>query len=235
MHMQYACTAATERNARCRHWVGDQRAKVFCSLHQQRKDAGEAVEIAPKPDVALYKFNLNGKWRDKLLELGVPEKDPDFGAKEAKHVAHAQQFGREAYAIRKEVADSGVPVFGKEGIQNVSLYETLQDLLAEYEVVDIHIRPRRDGTRWISVLVINFSHGGRSISNQPALDTTLEFLSSSCWGFCHVWANPPQDDGRIVHTINSSHREVDKQPELVLRLNGGLWSTEPYVEPELDY
>ena len=225
----YACTAATEQNARCRHWAEDGDQDDFCSLHADQRDAGKPVKKAEMPNTVLYKFNLNKTWRERLLALGVPEKQPNFEAKEAEHVAHAQQYGREAYAIRKNVADSGVPVFGKEGIQSVSLYETLQDLLAEYEVVDIHIRPRRDGTRWISVLVINFSHGGRSISNQPALDETLEFLSSSCWGYCHVWANPPQDDGRVIHTINSSHREEEKQPERILRLANGLWACEKVI------
>jgi len=228
--MQYACTAATERNARCRRDSLSCDKDLFCQQHASMRDAGQTVSKATAPDTVLYKFNVNGRWRQMLVDLGVPENNPDFEAKEAKHVAHAKEYGREAYAIRKDVADSGVPVFGVSGLCNVSLYETLQDLLAEYEVVDIHLRPRRDGSKVMHVLVISFSHGGRSISSQPALDETLEFLSSSCWGHCHVWANPPQEDGRLVATVNTSHREENKQPEQVLRLGKGLWAIEPFGE-----
>lgn len=217
----YACKAATERGARCRNWAEGENG--FCSFHKGRKD----VEIAPRPDTVLYKFNLNESWSKKLLALGVPEKHPDFEAKEHKHIQHAQQYDRDAFRYRKDVADSGVPVFGKDGLRNVSMYEVLKELAAVYEVVDIHIRPRRDGNRWMNVLVVSFSHGEKFISSDNAFQELLSFLSSSCWGYVHVWANPPQEDGRVIHTVNSSHREERKQPDLVLRLADGLWATEP--------
>ena len=224
----YACKAATKQRARCRYWAEGENG--FCSPHERRREAGEMVETAPRPDTVLYKFNLNKTWTERLTRLGVPIKEQDFVAKEAMHVAHAEKHGRGAYVIRKNVADSGVPVFGEEGLVNVSLYEVLKELVDEYEIVDIHIQPRRDRNRQMNVLVVSFSHGENAVTNTEALQELLDFLSSSCWGYCHVWANPPQDDGKVVHTVNSSHRKENKQPERILRFDEGLWAEEEKAE-----
>ena len=230
--MSYACTAATERGARCRN-IAEPHGAWMCTQHNSLLAEGKDVLKAPLADTVLFKFNLNNRWRDKLLTLGVPMKARDVEAEEAKHVAHAEAFDREAYRYR-DVADSGVPIFGKEGLQNVSLYEMLQELVTTYEVVDIHIKERRDGAKWMSVLVISFSHGQQAERNTEAFQELLSFLASSCWGYVHVWANPPQEDGRIIHTVNSSHREQDKTPELALHLAGGLWSSKPYAPPKAE-
>jgi len=222
--MSYACTAKIASGARCRNFVmndGDR----FCSQHS----AMPRVEAISQPDTVLYKFNLNETWRKKMVALGVPVKEPNFQQKEQKHVEHAEQHGREAFRFRKDVADSGVPVFGPKGVQSVSLYEVLQELLEIYEVVDVHIRPRRDGNRFMSVLVVSFSHGEKACSNTKAFQELLDFLSSSCWGYTHVWANPPQEDGRVVNTINSSHREEGKKATNVLRFDEGRWSVDEKV------
>jgi hypothetical protein len=187
----------------------------------QHKDA----ERAPRPDVVLYKFNINDRWRDRFMALGIKEKTRDVQADTAKHEAHAAQFGRDAHRYR-QVADSGVPVFG-EGLQGVSLFDLLKELPTVYEVVDIHIKPRSDGKPNMSVLVISFSNGKPTSANTEAFDELLRFLASSCWGFCHVWANPPQEDGRVIHTVNSSHREADQKAKQVLHFADGLWAVNP--------
>jgi len=223
----YACTAATEEGARCRNFV--ETPGEFCGFHKTRKEAGGEVSFAPKPDLVLLKFNLNPNWRERFVALGVAEKPLLSPEKEKEHVQQAEKFGRQAYRFR-QIADSGVPVFGSEGITSgVSLYKLLKEFLETegYQVTDIHLRPRRDKRMY--VLVINLSQQGEeTVLSSEAIMELLRFLAVSCWGYCHVWANPPAEDGRVIHTVNSSHREPEKKPSVELRFNNGLWAV---VEP----
>jgi|SRR3989344_3716067 len=220
--MKYACKAATKGNARCRNLLD---APGFCATHPEATSA-----VSEQPDVVLYKTNVNRNWSRKLKELGVPLKQSDFEKREQQHVAHAIKHGREPFRFRgkDQPADSGVPVFGKDGLQEVSLYELLQELTTIYNVVDIHLRPTKPGgNQNMEVLVVSFSDGEELNTNTDAFQELMRFLASSCWGYCHVWANPPQDDGRIIHTVNSSHREDGKKPVQAVRFDDGLWATEP--------
>lgn len=224
----YACTAGTENRARCRNWADAN--GLLCPFHQKRRDAGETVTVAPSPDTILVKFNINPNWTEKFKALGIPQKTPDFQKHEQEHVRQAEANGREAYRYRP-IADSGVPVFGKEGLTNVTLFDLLQELLSssDYNLTNIHLFQRRD-KGVMNVLVITFSKEGENMTFSAA-DELMKFLASSCWGHCHVWANPPREDGRVLHTINSSHREVDKDPEGSLSFNTGLWSMTAVTAP----
>jgi|GEM_PF-3429862 hypothetical protein len=224
--MKYACVAATEDRARCRNWMKENNPTHLCGFHQSRQDAGQEVKRISQPDVIEYKFNLNKTWACRLRELGVSFKEQDFAAKEAKHIAHAEEYGRDPFRFREGVSDSGVPVFGEEGLVKVSVYELLQELVRFYEVVDIFIRPRRDGTRHMEVLVVRFFNGKECETNTQAFQQLLSFLASSCWGHCHIWANPPRGDGLIIDTVNSAHREEGQKPQQIVRFTGGLWATE---------
>lgn len=220
----YACVAATQGRTRCRNWA---KAGGLCFFHQKRKEAGETVEPAPKPDTVLFKFNINERWRAKLIKLGVPVKERDVEAEDKRHRLHAEAYRRKADRYKRSVPDSGVPVFGKKGLANVSLLEVFQELMDIYEIVDIHIRPKRDKTPWMAVLVVSFSSGEPS----QILEVTqelLRLLTGSSWGHVHIWANPPSlDDGRIIHTINAVHRQEERTAEQILRFAHGLWETEP--------
>jgi len=211
----YACTARTERGARCRTLL---KSGVRCNRHGH-----QGAERAPKPHVVLLKFNINQKWKSKFVRLGV--KVTDEQKDRSRHEAHARTFGRNPYRYR-QVADSGVPVFGPPGLKSVSLDQLIQELVNtyKYETVDIHIKPRKDG---MSVLVLSFSNDQPAVepASPAALEELLRFLSSACWGYVHVWANPPQADGRVIHTVNSAHREESKGASL-LHFADGLWSVE---------
>lgn len=221
--MPYACTAATAGKARCRNLVGEDGR--FCSLHNHDSD----VPTAPPPVTVLYKFSINESWRQKFMALGVLLKQPNFAKKEAKHVAHAEAHGRDAFRYR-QVADSGVPVFGPDGLQMVSLAELVKELAEKFKVVDIHILPKLpkpgQSVNPMSMLVVSFSHEGQTVNNEKAFWLLMDLLNASCWGKVHVWANPPQEDGRVVHTVNSAHREENHDPQRVLRFAEGLWSEE---------
>lgn len=218
--MKYACTAATQKGARCRGWATN--GSQLCPSCQRKAK----VEIVGQPDAVEYKFNLNENWVRRLMALGVDVRDQNFQEKEQKHIEQAQQHGREAFRYRTDIADSGVPVFGSEGLVNVSVYELFRELVVAYEIVDVYIRPTRPGANErMRKLVVYFAHGDKK-ANIAAIETLLEFLASSCWGFCHVWANPPGFTGKIKDTVNISHREQDKQPERIVRFANGLWAVE---------
>lgn len=219
----YACIAKTQKGARCRNWAADDSG--LCA-HCKNK---EAVQIVGQPDAVEYKFNINKNWANRLMDLGVEFRERDFYAKEGAHKEHAEKHGRQAYRFRKDVVDSGVPVFGTDGLVNVSVYEVFRELVETYEIVDIRIQDtkpgKHGGNTHMKVLVVYFAHG-EAKKNTDAIDELLRFLSSSRWGHCHVWANPPGQTGKVKDTVNISHREQDLQPERALRFANGLWAVQ---------
>lgn len=215
----YACSAQREGRARCRNLVETNGA--LCPTHQ-----GRGAELAPRPDIILVKFNISPNWCQRFEEAGVLRSSPSEVELEEKHIVGAQKLGRDAYVYR-DIADSGVPIFGREGVQQISISGLLPELEREgYKVSGVHIRTRTQ--KKFDVLVISFElagESGRLLAEAIAL--VKEFLRVSCWGFVHVWANPPDGKGRIPHTVNLGHREVDKVPVRLLRFNRGLWAAVP--------
>lgn len=221
--MKYACVAKTQGRARCRNFVdvpGD-----MCPFHQKEKDDGAEVETAPRPDTVLVKFNVNPSWNQKFQEAGVPRRIPSEWALEEKHIAQAKQVDREPYRFR-EIADSGVPIFGEGGVTDISILKLFNELQENgYLPQGVHIRVRKE--KKFDVLVIPFVLGASENGTLPkkAAELLKEFLRLSCWGFVHVWANPPEA-GKIVHTINLGHREPEGSPQYNLCFNHGLWAVE---------
>ena len=208
-----ACKAEVSGGGRCRNAAG---ANGFCSSHP------EDSKVAGRPDKVLLKANINPKWAQRFIALGIPVKKPDFAKREADHVAHAQDHGRQAYAVRKDIANSGVPVFGKEGATcGVSVVQLIDELSAEMRVTDVHLFQKsmeRDPRGVMSTLVVTFAKEGKEVI-PPAV---LDFFGISKWGFAHIWANPPKD-GVVVHTVNLAHR-ADEKAEHELRFADGLWA-----------
>lgn len=222
--MNYACVAATKERARCRNTV--EKPGEMCELHQKMRDEGKEVMIALRPDTILLRFNVNPGWAQKFEEAGIPRSSPSEVALEEKHIAQAQAIDREAYRYR-DIADSGVPVFGEKGVSNISIIGLLSELEgAGYKPRGVHIRTRTQ--KKFDVLVIPFSREttGNNLLPLKAIEFIRDHLKLSCWGFVHIWANPPDSQGKIPHTINLGHREVDKSPQGSLRFNQGLWAIE---------
>lgn len=219
--MKYACIAATERGARCRNFV--EKFGEMCGFHQK-----EGAKVALRPDTVLVKFNINPSWNQKFQEAGIPRSAPSEWALEEKHISQAKQVDRDPYRFR-EIADSGVPVFGDEGVADVSILKLIEELQeAGYLPQGVHIRTRKE--KKFDVLVIPFVRGnpGNGTLPKTAIELLREFLRLSCWGFAHVWANPPAA-GKIVHTINLGHREPEKPPKWNLCFNQGLWALMPAI------
>jgi hypothetical protein len=205
----------------------------FCQFHVGMRDSGKNVPLASWPEKVLVKANINPKWRLRFLALGIPEKHPDFAKKEAEHVADAERHGRSPYAICKNVADSGVPIFGPEGLKNVSVGDLLIQEASRrgYYAVDIHIFSRSaKGNSVMSTLVITLATEGTKL--RVPTDVKV-MLTSSTWGHVHVWVNPPKPGRGVLHTVNLTNRSEDPAEQALLFADG-LWAPEPYVD-ELPY
>jgi hypothetical protein len=191
------------------------------------EDSGQSVPRAPKPHTILLKANIRlTTWAGQFELAGVRWEDYNVDEKEKKHVEHAEAVGRQAYAVRKDVADSGTQVFGKDGLHNVSMSTLIRELVLIYQKVDIHLRRRRDGDPQMGVLVVSFSNEGEATNNAAALALFLKFMDQSAWEHAHIWANPPQlDDKKIVHTVNLAHRLESREAHISLGFADGLWAT----------
>lgn len=218
----YACVAATQGGARCRNFVEEE--GQLCVIHQKKADRKGSVSMAPPPDRILMRFNINPYWRRRVEAVGVKRKLTNWRGIEEKHVAHAERFRRNPYRFR-EVADSGVPVFGpKEGISHVSLLELREELAEKgFLIQDMHLQPHRDRKMDILVITLSCQKPGMTPFPSGTLSIFQEFLNSS-YRFVYVWVNPPDEDGKVVHTINVSPREPEQTPLRQLHFNNGLWA-----------
>jgi hypothetical protein len=218
----YACAAETDGHGRCRNNSVEGDPTNFCTHHANMRDSGQKVRFAPTPTKVLVKANVNPKWAKKLTELGVPVKHPDFEKLDQKHAEDAETHGRKANAIR-DIADSGVPVFGKSGISDISVAQLVVELaMLGFMATDCHIFQRRD-QGVMNVLVVTFE---KKVTEFVLSDEIEQLFAKSRWGFIHVWDNPPKKDGTVLHTINLSHRS-DEKAEQELRFSGGLYAIEP--------
>jgi len=228
----YACIAAAGHGGRCRNLAVQPPKILFCKNH-----SSDHSPTAPNPDRIFLKVRTNERWRDDLQQAGLhfvrrtAEKEQRL---EQKHIAHAESVGRAAYAIR-QTADSGVPVFGKNGIQFVSLRQLHGELTqrAGYQRVGGHVLEK--GNFDMLTLVLEYEYGPISNGNSTPIPPTAQsiiarLLATQRWGFTHVWANPPGPDGRIVHTVNVSHRENDKPAIGDLIFLDGFWMVNVAVD-----
>lgn len=222
----YACVAATKEGARCRNFLEQQ--GQLCPRHQKEFNEKGTVPMASPPDVILMRININQTWRDRLEAGGIGRKIVDWQRLEGKHVAHAEGLGRAPYRFR-DVADSGVPVFGPDGVCHVSLLKLWTELVEKgFCIQEMHLQSRRDGK--MDTLVITLARQKPtqvSFSPEVALAVLPDLLNTS-YGFVHIWANPSQEDKEkkkvVVHTVNVSHREPEKRSLCQLHYNDGLWS-----------
>lgn len=236
--MQYECVAETlDEKTRCRNFVEvkiitcrgigyfEEEEELMCSQHRTMKRNGKKVNIAPRPDIILIKFKLNPNWAERLKGAGIHIVAVQKTVKDALHAGHAREHRRSPYKFR-EVADSGTPVFGAGGLQNVSISGLWLELLMQgYRVIDTHILDSQERMKtWVTSLALQ--NGEQEPIGFP--NEVYEFLGS-CFGHCHVWANPPNEEEKVVHTLNMSHRQDDTKTEVELRFNKGLWAAVPFA------
>ena len=178
------------------------------------------MTFASSPDWKhdLEEFVLDFKQRERKHQSEI----------EQKHIQHAQAFGRNPYAARPGVVDSGTPVFGSKGLEDVSL------ILVDGQLVGAGLRrtggyvqdKSREGKL---VLVLNYSNYGKPTGGLSLrAEGFLKSLLRATWGHLHVWANPPSLDegqrfGKIMHTINAGWYKPDEVPIGALDYYEGRW------------
>ena len=215
--MSFACVAETKDRARCRETVEQNGA--LCPTHEYQLQRGGTVRRASAPDRVLVKFRVNPNWTRRLSDAGIPFRmRRNFLERDTQHAEQAEAVRRDPLRYRA-VADSGVPVFGRDGIAAVVLSDLITEMKeAGYVVSDIHLEPTRN--EGMNVLVLSITNEG---GIQSSLPEVVDNLLMSCWGHVHVWANPPDADGKITHTVNLAHRK-DGEVNRALRFASGLWA-----------
>ncbi len=224
--VEYACAAALEDGkTRCRRSASP--GSQFCWQERHR----EGAPIAPPPDIILLKPKVSPKWFGMMADK-IPLKSEGRSTEKIKeHIAQAEKLGRDPFTLRPGIEDSGTLVFRKQK-EFVSLSELLRELLEEgYLLIDIHGRPARNQpmltlTMGFSKEIDQVSQAVLSLVDSDLAKAVLGVILGSVWEYCHLWANPPNEQGRIVHTINLAHRQPGNTPAKKLRFAQGLWELE---------
>lgn len=176
------------------------------------------------PDRVVVRFRLNSWWSQELSAAGIQRRRmPDWVRQQEERINCARRFGRDPFRYR-DIADSGVPVFGREGLPNCRVDPAIREMIERnFRLRDVHLLPSRDGKADILVLIFEIGEGEIFLSPPAAM--LIRELIVGVWGFVHVWANPPQENGRVVHTVNCVHWRPDNTvPEVIcLEFREGLW------------
>jgi len=192
---------------------------AYCTAH------AECGKTAPAPDVILFKARVNPKWIERFEEAGVRWQVRNDAALQERHAQMAETEHRQPNAVREERADSGTPVFGKDGAKSVSV-ETVKDELlgAGYCITDIHLYRRPSDQQMATIEVVMSTKPTEYTPPQTETQETVwKLIEKTSWEAAHVWANGKNSAGMIVHTINLCHRLPDAKPECTLTFAGGLW------------
>lgn len=233
----YACPGRTgSYDARCRNQKGR------CPSHK------EGYATAPAPEIVLFRFTVNPNQGHRLETAGIRRIAVDREALEQEHVASAERVGRKAYRYDsgpRHVADAGVRVFG-DGANAVRLHPAWEEMeAAGYRVVDAQLMTNRAGHMDILTIAVSNLCQEPQFELSSIAEERVKWILNCRWEYVHVWANPrvsdtylleelhvdewaiPRNDqGYVVHTINSLHRS-DENPANLLRFAEGLWELTP--------
>ena len=226
----YACTVGKDGGkVRCRNESGK------CDVHTNPA----LWPPAPRPTVVLIKVNCNQKWEMRFESAGVQRKTRSIQRSielGQKHVAQAHDLGRDPYAVRRpgqsddwapESADSGTPVFGKDGLLGgTDIRRTFEDLeKAGYVLTNAHLleRSHKPPMR----LVMELTLGATKPIEFPW--GLFDQLVGTNFGKIDVWANPMENDGKVTHTVNCGQRDTQMK-RYHLRFVGGDWGYEVPIE-----
>jgi hypothetical protein len=173
------------------------------------------------PDLVLVKCFISSQYTSDLLDAGVHYTEKkNRKVIDHQHAEQARAIGRDPDQYRK-VPDSGVPIFGKDGLKNVGILSMLGELgEVGYRVTACHIEPGRDQNK--DVIVLAFGRDGEEV--QLPHELTM-FIGANSWSVGHIWANPPNGDGQVVNTANFIGRQI-QPPKCELKFAGGLWAVE---------
>lgn len=211
-----ACRGRNGNGSRCRHIV---EGYGTCPQHV-------GGELVGPPGLILLKDRINRKKVEVLEKAGVREKKRDEEKLDAKHVAEAESLDRQPQAYRDK-ADSGVPVFGKDGAKDVMVEDVWATLeRVGYTATDAHFyRQDKDAQSGMATLVVEFMLGEHDeIDDKVAVACEASFKGKR--KFVHVWSNPPKPGIGPTCTVNCSHPQEDQLPRARLVWDEGFWALE---------
>lgn len=245
--MDYACKAGVhDGNARCRNMAPCSTHPQGQPLAPRPNVILLKINVGKLPD-----HRGQGGERVKRLQAAgvkVVERSPERAVKLAQdHLAQAERLGRDAYRIREEregiaatgtvgtirdpegkevflpeAIDSGSPVFGRLGRQEVDLRGLMTELKAAgFRVTGTHVLARnwKPPARWL----IEFSREGTELAPFP--HGLFREFTACAFGQVDVWANPRDKRGEVVHTVNCGERREAGAPfKGGLRYADGDWA-----------
>lgn len=221
-----ACRAASisDGGVRCRNTAGENHR---CSAH-------ESAELSAPPNVVLFRIRANPRWIERLEEAGVGWHERNDAAIEQRHKTAGEKLRRDAHRYGKGRTDTGTPVFSPGSRENHCLFhgtcEGLLDEMVEAGMVvgSFHLYRRdKDVARGPATLTIKLVDPNvRQLAEGELRGlSVVEELLNVRWRQAYVWVNEPQEDGRVVATVNVKYREPDKQPERRLVWDKGYFNS----------
>lgn len=211
--------------ARCRNMAME--GSDFCSLPAHKDGKGA---VAPTPDVVLTWFKLSEGWAARFriflnTKIRSPRRQREL---DKKHVAQAKGIRRSPQlgGIRKGIVDSGSPVFGPAGVTGHRVWaaNVIEDLftagyfIGNALVTEKQILGRKPEYR----LLVEWRLEGEGFAETPSEflgDLFIEF-GDAIFEKVLVWANPPNEKGVVVHTVNFGGRQSGKATDCALRFDG---------------
>lgn len=203
----YACTKEVGgTGARCRGNI------LTCPAHSRNP---EKRKNAPMPDHLKFKVELTDEWRDIFKNVEVESRTwSERRMRAARHVEQAEKLGRSTDAFVGQIEKSGEPlpenyhsgspIFGDKGgldLVDVTNVET-QIRAAGFKLVKASVLVRSGKGRKPPILVLDFNRAEDVEECEFKLwDKFREMLSIPAT-YAHAWANPREDSGDVVHTLN---------------------------------
>lgn len=232
----------------CKGGVKNSSGKIVarCRRYGNCPDHPDGQPPARKADVILFKVNLNKEWDQLFKKAGIPlneRSDQRRGELSKEREERAKKLGRDGYIVREqsgragdalgqqapEDVDSGTPVFGPDGLQNVEA----RTLPVQVSAAGYRLTKAERLMRWGKPpvrLVLEFSRTKAPLSDFPW--RLLAELLNTCFGQVDVWANDEDKRGQIVHTVNCGKRQDGLTASEKLLFADSDWTTEATQQPE---
>lgn len=218
-HGSYMCKAAavTARDGRCGNEAGPD---GFCHSPHQLGD----LLAEPPAVVALMLWLSNEHLHQEFYELGFPWFERTIANTQERHEAEAALIQRSFNTYKRvdgqtqtKVGDTGVPVFGKGGLQRViSISSLIEGLIEAGYTVDglphgEYTRPQQKGAKFGMRMVINLRRLDLDEGAHPRRPGAMDedqrgffhhLVYDGCWQKVDIWDNVPKyyvrHEGRVL-------------------------------------
>ncbi|MBI2055975.1 MAG: hypothetical protein HYT37_01185 [Candidatus Sungbacteria bacterium] len=230
---KFACVRSDRTGGRCQNLAMISAGGVDCATERWHDCIGHLKEedppMAPMPEWMLFQFILGWKAQEKYLEdSDIFKVERNEQAQLAKRLADAARTGRDPRHLDPERGYNGCPVFMKEGLKEVGSIHLLRLEIEAlgYRLVNQHWYERASGG---ATLVCGFRKNA-----EPQFPVTQQgkdlfgLLLQDGWLNAHIHANPPDENGQVVHSIEFVGRRERsaKKNHIIPQFAEGVWWAE---------